>query len=52
MSTEAQPRTRITYEPCGCLTNDAGAHRGDCPAWRTVKDDSGRALYWVPRQRT
>lgn len=40
-------RRRVTYEPCGCLTNDDGAHRGDCPEFRTVKDASGRALYWV-----
>lgn len=41
---------RITYQPCGCLTNDADAHRGDCPEWRTVKDINNRPLHWVRRE--
>lgn len=40
----------LYYEPCGCLVNDAGAHRGDCPDWETVRDPYGRALYWVRRE--
>ena len=28
------PRQFQGYEPCGCLVNDAGAHRGECPSWR------------------
>lgn len=47
---EEQRRRRVTYEPCGCVSNNAGAHRGDCPAYRTIKDASGRALYWEPRK--
>lgn len=22
--------------PCGCLTNNAGAHRKSCPDWETI----------------
>lgn len=27
--------------PCGCLRNDAGAHRTACPDWRTIYPDDG-----------
>ncbi len=27
--------------PCGCLRNDAGAHRGDCPDFETVYPADG-----------
>lgn len=46
----SQERGRVTYEPCGCVSNDAGAHRGDCPAYRTIKDANGRALCWERRE--
>lgn len=29
----------VTYEPCGCLTNSAGAHRGDCPAQPVTEEE-------------
>jgi hypothetical protein len=40
-------RTRTTYESCGCLTNDEGAHRGDCPDFVTRVGVNGR--YWTRR---
>lgn len=42
------PRQFQGYEPCGCLVNDAGAHRGECPAYVTRLDGNG-ARYWTPR---
>lgn len=35
------------HQPCGCLTNDGGAHRGACPVWETREDARGR--FWVRR---
>jgi hypothetical protein len=36
------------YETCGCLTNDAGIHRGQCPDYQTHIDGNGRR-YWMRR---
>lgn len=39
--------------PCGCLRNDGGAHRADCPDYQTVYPPawSNRLedLHWTPR---
>lgn len=40
-------RQPVTYEPCGCLANDQGAHRGDCPDFVTRQGVGGR--YWTRR---
>lgn len=36
------------HQPCGCLTNDTGAHRGDCPDFVTRMDGDG-VRYWTRR---
>ena len=33
---ESDPREPARLEPCGCLTNTLGAHRGACPEFETV----------------
>lgn len=33
-------------QPCGCLTNDTGAHRGDCPDFVTRMDGNGIRYWW------
>ena len=42
--------------PCGCLRNDAGAHRGTCPDFATVRlvEYSNRLedLTWIRRDDT
>jgi len=52
-------RARLTpahLQPCGCLRNDAGAHRGQCPDYETIYPDgwSGRVeeLRWEPRKES
>ena len=42
--------------PCGCLINDRGAHRGDCPDYETVYNGDARTsnrlddLRWERRE--
>lgn len=43
-------RNGVTYEPCGCVTNSANAHRPGCPDWRAVRDINDWPLYWVRRK--
>jgi hypothetical protein len=44
--------TKSHLWPCGCLINDAGAHRGDCPEYRTVEKyvDGRLVRTWVRRE--
>lgn len=42
------PAQRQPYEACGCLTDDEGAHRGDCPAYLTRLNADGQR-YWTRR---
>lgn len=42
------PRQFQGYEPCGCLVNDAGAHRSECPAFVTRLNGDGER-YWTAR---
>lgn len=44
-----RPPSEVPYcQPCGCLTNDGGAHRGDCPDYVTRLSGDG-ARYWTRR---
>ena len=42
--------------PCGCLDNEAGAHRGECPDFETVYPANGSRdpdrLTWRPREES
>lgn len=38
-------------QPCGCLTNDDNAHRGDCPDWERIGGDGYVGPYWAPRAK-
>lgn len=46
----------IGFEPCGCLRNSRGAHRGDCPDFETIRPYEGcnrlDELTWRPRAET
>lgn len=40
--------------PCGCLPTEAGAHRGDCPNFETVRPHGTNRIedmHWVLRTR-
>lgn len=39
----------VYYQPCGCLTNNAGAHRGDCPDFERIDGDGHGGPHWAPR---
>lgn len=46
----AIPAQRLAspLESCGCLVNEQGAHRGDCPDFVTRQGIGGR--YWTRRE--
>lgn len=39
----------VYYQPCGCLTSNSGAHRGDCPDFERIGGDGYIGPYWAPR---